>query len=54
MKICPVESKLFLPMDRKREDRQTDMTKLIVTFHNFVNVHENLILIFYVNDGSLY
>jgi len=54
MQICPVVSKLFVPMDRKTEDRQTDMTKLIVAFRNFVNVPENLILIFHVNDGSLY
>ena len=24
MQICPVVSKLFVPMDRKTEDRQTD------------------------------
>jgi len=31
---------LFTRMDRERErDRQTDMTKLIVTFRNFANAH---------------
>jgi len=54
MKICPVVSKLFVPMDRKPENKQKHMTKLIVAFRNFVNVPENLIHIFHVNDGSLY
>jgi hypothetical protein len=40
MKFHPVGSELFL-VDRWTEgctDRQTDMTKLIVALHNFVNV----------------
>ena len=32
MKICPVGAELLY------EDRQTDMMKLTVSFHNFVNV----------------
>jgi hypothetical protein len=34
IKICPVEAKLF-------HAGQTDMMKLIVTFHNFANVPKN-------------
>jgi len=44
MEICPVGAELF------REDRltdgQTDKTKLIVTFLNFVNVTENKTKVF--------
>ena len=29
--------------------RQTDMTKLIVTFHNFVNVPKNQFIVFFPN-----
>jgi len=39
MKICPVEAKLFYV------DRQTDMTKPIVTFCNFVNMPKNAIFL---------
>jgi len=35
MKICLVGVKLF------QVDRQTDMTKLMVTFHYFANRHKN-------------
>jgi hypothetical protein len=35
MNICPVEANLF------QADRWTDMTKLIVTFHNFSNAPKN-------------
>jgi hypothetical protein len=35
IKIQPVRAKLF------HADRQTDMMKLIVAFHNFVNMPEN-------------
>jgi len=35
MKIRPVEAELF------HADGQTDMTKLIVAFHNFANVPKN-------------
>jgi len=35
MKIHRVEAKLF------RADRQTNLTKLIVTFHNFANAPKN-------------
>jgi 23S rRNA A2030 N6-methylase RlmJ len=31
IKICPVGAELF------HADRQTDMTKLVVAFHNFAN-----------------
>jgi hypothetical protein len=47
MKIHPVGAKLFLAdgrMDRRadgRMDRWTDVMKLIVGFHNFVNVPKN-------------
>jgi hypothetical protein len=41
-KICLVETKLF------HADRQTDMTKLIVIFHNFANMLKNE-----WNDGSI-
>jgi len=36
MKICPVGAKLFHADGQT--DRQTDMTKLIVLFHNFANL----------------
>ena len=36
MKICPVGAELFHAA--RRTDRQTDMSKLIVAFHNFVKV----------------
>ena len=36
MKICPVKARLFLV------DRQTDMMKLIVAFHNFVCAPNNI------------
>jgi hypothetical protein len=36
MKIHPMGSELF------HVDRQTDMTKLVVTFHNFADVPKNL------------
>jgi len=41
MKIRPVRTKLFCVDGRTDEktDRQTDMTKLIVAFRNFVNAH---------------
>ena len=39
MKICPVGAELF-NADRRR-DRQPDMTKPIVAFHNFVNASKN-------------
>jgi hypothetical protein len=39
MKICPVGALLF-HVDAQI-DRQTDMTKLIVTFHNLVNKPKN-------------
>jgi len=42
MKICPVGFKLFVLMDRQTERHD----EAIVAFHNFVNVPENLILIF--------
>jgi len=35
MKICRVGGELF-HVDRQT-DRRTDMTKLIITFHNFAN-----------------
>ena len=35
MKICPVGAKLF------HVDRQTDKTKLTVTFRNFANAPKN-------------
>jgi len=34
-KICPVEAELF------HVDRWTDITQLLVTFHNFANVPKN-------------
>ena len=36
MKVCPVGGKLF-HVDRQI-DRRTDMSKLIIPFHNFANV----------------
>jgi hypothetical protein len=39
MKIRPLGAKLFHA--DAWADRQTDMTKLIVTFHNFANVPKN-------------
>jgi len=39
MKICPVEAKLF-HIDGWT-DRQTDMTKPTVAFHNFANELKN-------------
>jgi hypothetical protein len=35
IKVCPVGAELF------HVDRHTDMMKLIVTFHNFVNATNN-------------
>ena len=35
IKICPVEAKRF------HTEGQTDMMKLIVTFHNFANMPKN-------------
>jgi len=40
MQICPVTAELFLA-DCSTE-RQTDMTKLTVTFLNFVNLLKNI------------
>ena len=42
MKICLVGAELF-HVDRQT-DRHTDMTKLIVAFHNFANVPKNYVL----------
>jgi len=39
MKICPVGAELFHADGRM--DRQTDMTKLTVAFHNFANMPES-------------
>ena len=39
MKVCPVEADLFHADEQT--DRQTDMTKLIVAFHNFANMPKN-------------
>jgi len=43
MKICPVGAQMFhmdAQIDRQT-CRETDMTKLIVAFHNFVNMPKN-------------
>ena len=45
MKIRPVGAELFRA-DRQTRDRQTDMTNLIVAFHNFANAPKNLLLFF--------
>ena len=37
MKICPVGAEFHA---NRRTDGRTDMTKLIVTFRNFANVHK--------------
>jgi len=37
MKILPVVAELF------QTDGRTDMTKLLVTFHNFTKAHENIL-----------
>jgi hypothetical protein len=45
MKIRPVGAELFIWTDRQthgQKDRQTDMTKLIVTFCNFANMSKNM------------
>jgi len=52
MKICPVETELF-QVDR-HTDRQTDMVKPIVTFHNFANVPTNCISRCYIQSCELY
>jgi hypothetical protein len=44
MKFHPVEAELF-HVDRRtdgRTDRQTDMTKLIITFRNFTNMPKDV------------
>jgi len=46
MKICPVGLEL-LHADRQT-DRRTDMTKLILTFRNFVNSHKNELIMLYI------
>jgi len=38
MKICPVEAELF------HADKQTDIMKLIVAFHNLVNATRKCII----------
>jgi hypothetical protein len=43
IKICPVGAKFL------NADRRTDMTKLIVTFRNFVNVPKNQFIVFFPN-----
>ena len=44
MKTTPLGTELFHPEGRKegRTDRQTDVTKLIVTFRNFTNAFETV------------
>jgi hypothetical protein len=45
MKTRPVGDELFIWMDRQMDEqksRQTDMTKLIVTFCNFANMPKNM------------
>jgi len=39
MKVCPVEADLFHADEQT--DTQTDMTKLVVAFHNFANMPKN-------------
>jgi hypothetical protein len=34
-------------------DRQTDMTKLIVTFHNFVDAHKKFLIVLMVTVYSV-
>jgi len=52
MKIPPVEASLLYEDGRTDvwSDGQTDMTKLIVTFHNFMNSPNNRVS--ELNDGE--
>jgi len=52
MKIYPAETELF-QVDR-HTDRQTDMVKLIVTFHNFANAPKNCISRCHIQSCVLY
>jgi hypothetical protein len=46
MKILPVQIELFHAegrTDGRREERQTDMTKLMIVFRNFANALKNAV-----------
>jgi len=45
MKICPVGGELFHVDGPTDGDRQTDMMKVIVTFHNFGNASKTVLLL---------